>query len=105
MDDLRAEIARLQAKKTVALKEDVRKSIQATRARSLVFLLVGLLDIGILAWAYRRISEAFKERDTALGDTQKRGVELRAQKDLLSVTLASIDDGVMVTDKGAASHS
>ncbi len=99
MDDLRAEIARLQAKETAALKEDVRKSIQATRVRSLVFLLMGLLDMGILAWAYRRITEAFKERDTALGDAHKRGLELQAQKDLLGVTLASIGDGVMVTDK------
>ncbi len=53
----------------------------------------------MLAWAYRRIAEAFQERDDALHEASARSLELQQQKDLLSVTLSSIGDCVLVTDK------
>ena len=99
MDDLRADIARIQTKKTAALEADVKASDEATRVRTFLFIISGLLNIGVLLWAYRRIAEAIRERDVALYDSQKRGSELQMQKDLLSVTLGSIGDCVMVTDE------
>ena len=99
MDDLRAEIGQLQAKKTAALEAEVRSSDEATRARTFLFLASGLLNIGVLTWGYRRIAEAIGQRDAALYDAQRRGSELQMQKDLLSVTLGSIGDCVMVADE------
>jgi PAS domain S-box-containing protein len=101
MDQLRVEVARLQERQAIALKNDARSSDQLTRMRTLAFLLTGLLNIGMLAWAYRRITEALKQRDVARHESSLRGFELQQQKDLLSVTLSSIGDCVMVTDNDA----
>jgi PAS domain S-box-containing protein len=101
MDDLRAEVARLNEKQISALKADALLSDRTTRTRTLVFLVCALLNLGVLAWAYRRIAEALKQRDKALGESSARGLELQQQKDLLSVTLSSIGDCVMVTDTEA----
>jgi PAS domain S-box-containing protein len=101
MDDLRAEVARLNEKQIAALKADALLSDRTTRTRTQVFLVCALLNLAVLAWAYRRIAEALKQRDKALGESSARGFELQQQKDLLSVTLSSIGDCVMVTDKEA----
>jgi len=99
MDDLRKEVAQVKEKQASALKEDAALSERATRTRTQVFLLCGLLNLGILAWAYRRIAEALQERDVALHEAGLRSLELQQQKDLLGVTLSSIGDCVLVTDK------
>ena len=99
MDDLRAEMARLKERQVSGLKADAILSDRTTRTRSLVFLLSGILNIGILVWGYRRIAETLKQRDVALRESSMRGFELQQQKDLLSVTLSSIGDCVLVTDK------
>jgi PAS domain S-box-containing protein len=49
------------------------------------------LNVAVLVWAYRRI------RNESAG-REKATVEIVRQKDLLDVTLASIGDGVIVTD-------
>jgi len=99
MDQLRAEVARLKERQISALRIDAKLSDQATRTRTLVFLFGGILNIGIFGWAYRRIAEIFQQRDVALRESSRRGFELQQQKDLLSVTLTSIGDCVMVSDK------
>lgn len=99
MDDLRAEVGRLRERQVASLKAEARLSDKVTRARTIVFLLTGLLNIGMLWWAYRRIAEALKQRDVALHESNMRGFELQQQKDLLSVTLSSIGDCVLVADK------
>src|SRR6202022_2565247 len=93
------EITRLKERQLSVLNLDAKFSDQTTRTRTLVFVFCGVLNIGVFAWAYRRIVEAVKQRDTALREASKRGFELQQQKDLLSVTLTSIGDCVMVTDK------
>jgi len=99
MEQMRAEVARLQAIKTAALERD-RKSIdQLTRIRTVVFVVTALINVAVLAWAYRRIAEALRSRDAALGEAHRRGTEVSRQKDLLTVTLASIGDCVMVSDQ------
>lgn len=99
MDDLRSEVTHVKEKQADALKEDATLSNRATRTRTQVFFLCGLLNLGILAWAYRRIAETLQERDAALHEASVRSLELQQQKDLLSVTLASIGDCVLVADK------
>jgi PAS domain S-box-containing protein len=98
MDDLRSEVGRLRERQAVALNVDATLSDRATQTRTVVFLLCGLLNLGILAWAYRRITEALHERDVALHEARARSLELQRQKELLSVTLSSIGDCVLVTD-------
>ena len=99
MDVLRAEIDRLKQRQHAQLAADAKLSDETTRTRTLVFVGCGILNLLILIWAYRRIAEAMKQRDIALREASMRGFELQQQKDLLSVTLGSIGDCVMVTDK------
>jgi PAS domain S-box-containing protein len=99
MDNLRAEVARLKERQLSALGADAKMSDRTTRTRTLVFLFSGVLNIAIFGWAYRRITEIFHQRDVALRESSRRGFELQQQKDLLNVTLTSIGDCVMVSDK------
>ncbi len=99
MDDLRAEMRQIKDRELSGLKADALLSDQATWTRTAVFFGSGLLNIAILIWGYRRIAEALRQRDTALRESSLRGFELQQQKDLLSVTLSSIGDCVIVTDK------
>jgi PAS domain S-box-containing protein len=99
MERLRAEVARLQSVKTAALEKERQASDRITWIRTIVFFAAGLLNLTVLAWAYRRIAESIKLRDRALAEAAQRDVELKRQKDLLAVTLASIGDCVIVTDQ------
>ena len=99
MERLRAEVARLQTIKTVALERDREASDRITWIRTIVFFAAGLLNLIVLGWAYRRIADSIKLRDLALAEAVHRDVELKRQKDLLAVTLASIGDCVIVTDQ------
>ena len=99
MEKLRAEVARLQSIKTAALERDRQASDRLTWIRTIVFFAAGLLNLLVLAWAYRRIAESIKLRDQALAEAARRDVELKRQKDLLAVTLSSIGDCVIVTDQ------
>ena len=99
MDQLREEVARVEAIKTRALENDRRFSDRATYIRTSVFVLSILISLAVLAWAYRRIAESMKSREFALIQAQKRGAELAEQKELLAVTLASIGDAIIVSDE------
>lgn len=99
MDDLRAVVARVDVRQKAKLNHDVMLSDATTRTRTLVFVVMGLLNIGFLAWAYQRIVHALRQRDVALNAAHDRGRALQEQKDLLSVTLGSIGDCVIVTDE------
>jgi PAS domain S-box-containing protein len=98
MDNLRGEMTQLQERQVAGLKADGALSDRITRTRTLVFVFCGILNIVVLAWGYRRITEALKQRDVALRNASMRGFEVQQQKDLLSVTLSSIGDCVIVTD-------
>src|SRR5262249_28108130 len=99
MEKLRAEVARVQSIKTAALERDRQASDRITWIRTVVFFVAGLLNLIVLAWAYRRIAESIKLRDEALAEAARRDIELKRQKDLLAVTLSSIGDCVIVTDQ------
>jgi PAS domain S-box-containing protein len=99
MDLLRGEIGQLKQRQIVGLAADGKFSDETTRTRTLVFVFCGVLNLAVFVWAYRRMAEALSQRDLALREASIRGFELQQQKDLLSVTLSSIGDCVMVTDK------
>ncbi len=98
MDEIRALIARMKADQLSSLQAEVAVNDATTRTRTAVFVFTGILNIAFLGWAYGLISRALRQRDRALAMAHGRGRELQEQKDLLSVTLASIGDCVIVTD-------
>ncbi|HEU4678134.1 MAG TPA: CHASE3 domain-containing protein, partial [Terrimicrobiaceae bacterium] len=63
----------------------------ALQLRSFVFLAAVLVNLAFLAWAYRRIHKEMRQHLVA-------SLEIRRQKEILSVTLASIGDAVIITD-------
>jgi PAS domain S-box-containing protein len=99
MDQLREQIGRLQDQQETALLGEAAEADQATKARTTAFTLAGLVNLLFIAWAYLRIARESKGRETALAETLNERAEVQRQKDLLAVTLASIGDCVIVTDK------
>ncbi len=99
MDKLRAEIARLQDRQEVAMRTETGIAETATHVRTITFAATGLINLFFIMWAYRRIRSAIEEQRIALAETEATRGEIQRQKDLLSVTLASIGDCVIVSDK------
>ncbi len=91
MDAIRAQVAQMTAVKESALAKAHRKVDLFVIFSRIIIGLSTMLNLGVLAWAYRRIKEESIAREMA-------AIELRDQKELLEVTLASIGDAVIVTD-------
>jgi PAS domain S-box-containing protein len=99
MDNLRVAIAQLQQQQETALRTETNAVETATRTRTLIFTLSGLISLLFIVWAYQRISSAIKGQEAALAETEAARSEIQRQKDLLSVTLSSIGDCVIVSDE------
>jgi PAS domain S-box-containing protein len=91
MDQMRSRIDDLKATKEAEIDRICRHSDRMTHLRNMVFALTLAVNLAFLAWAFRRISREISERDAAT-------MEAIRQKDLVSVTLSSIGDAVIVTD-------
>lgn len=91
MDRIREILDRMQKQQDAQLREEKEAEDSATRNRTLIFVSTGLLMLFVLGWAFLRIRYAIAERDVALQNRQR-------ERDLLSTTLASIGDCVIVTD-------
>jgi len=91
MDQIRSVIGGLVTGQKKKLEGLFAESKNATILRTLVFAIVAAVEILFCMWSYRRI---VKEMERA----QAAATETRRQKDLLSVTLMSIGDAVMVAD-------
>jgi PAS domain S-box-containing protein len=91
MDALRAKVAKMTAAQETALAEANRKAVELDNFRNLVAALTTVLTLLVLIWAYRRIRDESVARE-------RIALEILRQKELLDVTLASIGDGVIVTD-------
>jgi PAS domain S-box-containing protein len=75
--------------------QDARHAAERfTAYRTATFIAVVLANLLFLLWAYRRIRREMAAR-------QQAATEVSRQKELLSVTLASIGDAVIVTDNNA----
>jgi PAS domain S-box-containing protein len=99
MDELRLQADQLKSTEELELERDLRLSDETTRTRTLVFVVTGCFNIAFLAWAFFRVADSMRQRDSALEAAHDRGRELQRQKDLLRVTLSSIGDCVIVTDE------
>ncbi|HWB52860.1 MAG TPA: CHASE3 domain-containing protein [Tepidisphaeraceae bacterium] len=91
MDRIRAVVADMISDQSTGLSTMQGRVEWATTLRSLTFLLVTALEFFFCIWAYRRIVLEMGRHEQAANDA-------RRQKDLLSVTLSSIGDAVLVTD-------
>ncbi len=91
MDRLRALSNEIVAKERVELYAQQAAAIRFAGYMTLTFAATILVNLAFLGWAYRVIVREVSRRE-AVAD------ELRQQKELLGVTLASIGDGVIVTD-------
>ncbi|HTW87037.1 MAG TPA: CHASE3 domain-containing protein [Candidatus Binataceae bacterium] len=91
MDSIRAVVAHITAQQEAALASANRRADRFVGLRILVIGLSALLSLVVLIWAYRRIRDESASRE-------KAAMEILRQKELLDVTLASIGDGVIVTD-------
>jgi PAS domain S-box-containing protein len=91
MDKIRDQIGRIRIEGQIAFKEASRRASWADSIRTTTFIVVGLLNLAFLGWAYKRISREVALREAAVLETQR-------DKELLSITLASIGDAVIVTD-------
>ncbi len=91
MNEIRRSISIMIQRLAVRLSDDDRLVYLAGVWRNVVFVAAALANLLLFAMAYRRIQATLSQRDAAL-------LELRQQKDLVAVTLASIGDGVIVTD-------
>ena len=91
MDRIRETVARLREEQQAELTKSIQESNVATRHRTDTFLATGALNVLVLLWGFMRIRRALRERNDAL-------LERQQQSDLLSTTLASIGDCVMVAD-------
>lgn len=91
MDALRGRLGALRERQQAALAAARSAARRWTWVRTAVFVALTLLELGFLAWVYRRILREVERRVRA-------GQELARARELLQVTLGSIGDGVIVTD-------
>ena len=94
MEDLRHHVGRILLAEEAELSTLRRSAKLWTSYRTTVFILTALANLAFLGWTYRRVKREMAGRRTA-------ALEVERQKDLLAVTLASIGDGVIVTDTAA----
>ncbi|MBS1714725.1 MAG: CHASE3 domain-containing protein [Armatimonadetes bacterium] len=91
MDEIRAVVQTLQAQQQRLMDKNAVDLARLTVFRTVAFGVVTALSLVALASAYRRIGRETARRYEAAKETV-------LQKNLLEVTLASIGDGVIVTD-------
>jgi len=91
MDAIRAQTAQMVSAEESALSEASRRVARLFYYRNLVAGLSAILNLAILFWAYVRIRDEAAARE-------RTAEEVSRQRNLLDVTLASIGDGVIVTD-------
>ena len=91
MDKIRAVVARIREQQEGQLQKEGHDSEIATRERTIVFLGSAAVTLLVLAWGSLRIRRAIEDRNSAI-------IERQQERDLLSTTLASIGDCVIVTD-------
>jgi PAS domain S-box-containing protein len=95
MDDIRAQVGRLIAVQTQKLHQAERLRDQSTTWRTITAAVMGIATLVFLAWAHSVIHEEMRISESA-------SAAIGRQKELLSVTLKSIGDAVIVTDAEAA---
>jgi PAS domain S-box-containing protein len=91
MDDIRSQIATMKAQELAEWNGNVQRRDKAIHFRTFLTAGMALVTLGFLLWAFRRIQ-------LGVANTERAAAAVAQQKQLLAVTLASIGDGVIVTD-------
>lgn len=94
MIELRKQTAGMRRIEEGEFDQATREAEQATATRTATFALTALANVIFLGWVYRRITREMRRREEAVQETER-------QRELLATTLASIGDGVIVTDVAA----
>jgi PAS domain S-box-containing protein len=98
MEDIRAVIADMVTRTDNALDKLQKEVKTATMQRTMVFLACGMVNLGFLLWALRRIREEIEH-------TRRAQSLYDQQREILGVALTSIGDGVIMTDQqGKVTH-
>jgi PAS domain S-box-containing protein len=92
MDSIRALVERINVRESAELEEGHRRADRFVAYSAIMVVLSAILGLSILYWSYELLKQESQHR-------LETGLELQRQKDLLEVTLSSIGDAVIVTDK------
>jgi CHASE3 domain sensor protein len=84
MDDLRVELDELRKGAQAEFADAARRAHRARTVRTMLYVMAGLVNLGFLGWAAQKIASQI--------DEVSRG------KEVLATTVASIADGILVTD-------
>jgi PAS domain S-box-containing protein len=84
MDEIRTLTGEMRAQKEAEFGKASERANQAVVVRTITFIATAVVNLAFLGWAYGRLTRA--DRDS------------EREKELLATTLASIGDGVVVTD-------
>jgi len=94
MDSIRTSLFDLEAALQSTRADAHRADESATAYRTVTFVLCGILILVFLLWAYLRLRKEVLEQYVA-------ALEMQRQREILSVTLSSIGDAVIITDTTA----
>jgi PAS domain S-box-containing protein len=84
MEEIRTVAGEMQVQKEAEFGKATERANQAVVVRTITFIATGVVNLAFLGWAYGRLRRAQAESER--------------EKELLGTTLASIGDGVLVTD-------
>ena len=84
MDEIQRVVGSMEASKEADFRNTNARAKIANVARTVTFIATAVVNLAFLGWAYGRLSRAWEESGR--------------EKELLATTLASIGDGVVVTD-------
>ena len=91
MDELRSVVGQIETEKQSEFRQTNRQTSNANVLRTVTFILTAIVNLAFLGWAYGRLGREIVQAEAAVTESQK-------EKELLATTLASIGDGVIVTD-------
>jgi len=91
MDQIRATVEKIETHEKHEREEIDASARRLTNLRTVAFATAALVNLGFLAWAYRRIRREMARRYVA-------DLEAQRHQDILAVSLASIGDAVIITD-------
>jgi PAS domain S-box-containing protein len=84
MEEIRTVAGEMQLQKEAEFRKAAERANEAVVVRTITFIATAVVNLTFLGWAYTRLSRAVKATEQ--------------EKELLATTLASIGDGVVVTD-------
>lgn len=91
MDAIRMRVSSLQSEQENARDQALKDVQRATLVRTTMFVVTAIINLGFLLWAFNRIKREMSAQYVI-------ALEIAKQREILSVTLASIGDAVIITD-------